>query len=80
VHAPEALADKAEAKLEEIPFDTERLEHGASVEDEVQIFGLHEDGAEPELTEVGEKGGAREVSRVGELPEAEVEAGEGDHV
>jgi hypothetical protein len=79
VHAPKALADKAEAKLIEIALDTERLKHGAPVKHEVQIFAFHEDAAEAELTEVRETGGTRDAGRVGELIEAEVEAGEGGH-
>jgi hypothetical protein len=79
LHAPEALADKAEVKLEEIAFHSECLQHGAPVEDEVQIPALHKDVAELELPEVRETGGARVSGRAGEPPEAEVEAGEGGH-
>jgi hypothetical protein len=42
-HVPEALADKAEAKLEQIACDRECLQHGAPVEDEVQIPTLHKE-------------------------------------
>jgi hypothetical protein len=79
LHAPEALADKAEAKLEQIACDRECLQHGAPVEDEVQIPALHKDVAELELPQVRETGGARVSGRAGEPPEAEVDAGEGGH-
>jgi hypothetical protein len=78
-HEPKALADKAEAKLYQIASDTEHLQHGAPVEDEVQIPALHDDVAELQLTEVRETGSAREAGRAGELPEAEEEFGEAGH-
>src|SRR4051812_33888539 len=47
--------------------------------DEVQVPALHCYGAEAELAEVGEGGGAGEAGGVRELPEGEVEAGERVH-
>ncbi|BAS88121.1 Os04g0208550, partial [Oryza sativa Japonica Group] len=79
LRAPEAAAGEADAHPEQVPLDAERLQDGAPGEDEIHVLRVHDDAAEAELAEVGERDAAREVSRGGELPEAEVEAGERGH-
>ena len=74
--APEAVADEVEVHALRASLDVEDLQDGAPGDDGVDVPVLHFDAAEAELPEVGE-GDAAEAGRVRELPEADVEAGEG---
>ena len=76
LHAPEAPADETQPL--DGPLEVEDLQHGAPGDEGVDVPVLHDDAADAELAEVGE-GGAFEGRRARELPEAKVEAGEGDH-
>lgn len=76
LHAPEAVADEAEVHRLEVPRDVEDFQGGAPGDDGVDVPVLQFDAADAELAEVGE-GDSAEAGDVGELPDADVEAGEG---
>lgn len=74
LHAPEGLADEMQPLG--APLDVEDLQDGAPRDDGVDVPFLHDDAADAELPEAGE-GNTLEVRRARELPDANVEAGEG---
>jgi hypothetical protein len=59
LHASEAPADEAKAKILVSSLDTEYLQDGAPGDDGLDICTIHGDAADAKLTEMGEAGAAR---------------------
>jgi len=75
--APEAVADEAKVQPLVASMDVEGLRDGALGDDQVDVPVFHDDAADAKLLEMGEGGVAQQPGHVRELPEADVEAGEG---
>ncbi|GJM84950.1 hypothetical protein PR202_ga00666 [Eleusine coracana subsp. coracana] len=71
------MALDAEAHWPPASEDQELLQDGAPFLKEVEVPRLHDEGAETDFLEVGERGVALQCGGVREPPEAEVELGEG---
>lgn len=71
------MALNAEAHWPPASNNQELLQHGAFVQQELEVPFLHDEGTEAKLPEVGESGYASEGGGFREPPEADIEFGEG---